>query len=198
MFTELKGYNVSAQSLINILPVEFDVSIPKTDWIFFSSRNAVEHFFSKSPKIKENTHFGAIGSSTALVLKKYVKVSFQGTGDTHQVGKTFKSLIGNQTVLFPISDRSIRTVQKELNKEQVTDLIVYHSDSTNKIHIPHVDILIFTSPSNVEAYFHENEISSSQKVIAIGNTTKEALLEKGINALISWQSSELALSDLLN
>jgi uroporphyrinogen-III synthase len=39
---------------------------------------------------------------------------------------------------------------------------------------------VFTSPSNVEAFFEMNSISPAQRVVAIGGATAAALKEKGI------------------
>ncbi len=41
--------------------------------------------------------------------------------------------------------------------------------------------LVFTSPSNVEAFIQKNKISNDQQVIAWGNTTKAFLEKESIN-----------------
>ena len=157
------------------------------------------HFFSQQPYIQENTKFGAIGEATAFALQQHCNISFKGVGNTQHVAKTFKKIIGNQTVLFPISNKSLRTVQKELLASQVYEIEVYRTELNESITIPNTDIIIFTSPSNVEAYFRRNNIHPTQQVIAIGHTTANALQKKGINQIsIPWQSSELALVDILH
>jgi uroporphyrinogen-III synthase len=37
------------------------------------------------------------------------------------------------------------------------------------------DVLVFTSPSNVEAYFEKNKVFPAQKLIAMGESTGKAL-----------------------
>ena len=62
--------------------------------------------------------------------------------------------------------------------------------------IPAVDLLVFTSPSNVHSFYASNKIVKDQKVIAIRPSTKKVLLDYGIKDVdVSWESSELALSD---
>ena len=44
------------------------------------------------------------------------------------------------------------------------------------------DLLVFTSPSNVDAYFEKNKISLEQKVIAMGDATANALKKYKVKA----------------
>ncbi len=57
------------------------------------------------------------------------------------------------------------------------------------------DFLVFTSPSNVEAFLLSNKFNK-QKIISIGPSTTKALKNAGVeNVVESFQSSELALAD---
>ncbi len=42
------------------------------------------------------------------------------------------------------------------------------------------DILIFTSPSNVNAFFKENKVEAHHKVIAMGGATEAELRKFGV------------------
>jgi uroporphyrinogen-III synthase len=53
-------------------------------------------------------------------------------------------------------------------------------------------ILIFTSPSNVEAFFEKNNILAGQKVIAMGEATAKALAKLKVKNV----STPLAFDDL--
>ena len=60
-------------------------------------------------------------------------------------------------------------------KENVINLEVY---ATLKVPVQvsnNIAILVFTSPSNVEAFFENNKVAPHQKVIAIGEATGKAL-----------------------
>lgn len=188
-----KNYDITGKSLIHVSPIPFN-EVPSSDWIFFSSKNAVEHFFSQHPKLSPTIQFGVIGKATGLALQKHTKVSFVGIGEPKQVAATFKKLAQHKTILFPGSDKSIRTIQLQFTEDEIIDFPVYKTEIIDFI-LPQSDVLIFTSPSNVQGYLQSNTISEEQKVIAIGKTTARELAKLGIEALIPWQSSELAISD---
>ena len=174
---EANGYKVLAQSLIEIKQIPMRKFV-KTDWVFFSSKNAVKHFFEQKPDV-EGTKFGAVGKSTAEEIRKFGKrADFIGNqDDTRMTGKKFSALVGSKTVLFPQAKESMRTIQFQLKKENVKDVVVYQTIKNNDLALPTADcrLLIFTSPSNVESFFEKNKISSEQKVIAMGDATANAL-----------------------
>ncbi len=57
----------------------------------------------------------------------------------------------------------------------MVDLIVYETLKRNEATMPIADIIIFTSPSNVEAWFEKYSINKNQKVIAMGDATANTL-----------------------
>jgi len=176
-----RGYKVTGQSLIemNAIPVNH---FPETDWIFFSSKNAVKFFFHQKPDLKKQK-FGCIGKSTADAIRRFGRrADFIGySTDTRLTGKQFASVVGNGTVLFPQAKGSLRSVQNGfVKKDQVIDLVVYETLQKNEGTIPHSDIMVFTSPSNVESYFASNSLDSSQRVIAMGEATGQALRQAGV------------------
>lgn len=159
-------------------------SIPKEsefDAVFFTSPRSVLFFLEKF-KIAEDKFVGAIGKSTAgFIYQKGYSVDFTGlhSGKPKEVAETFKALIGDKKVLFPQSSRSKKSVQKYLNPEKCIDLVVYETllePQQLKI-IP--DVLVFTSPSNAEAFLEKNSVDKNQKVIAWGDSTEAYLAETG-------------------
>jgi len=66
---EGNGYKVQGISFIETKKVAI-TNTPPTDWVFFASSNAVNHFFSQDPELKPKTKFGVIGRSTEQELKK--------------------------------------------------------------------------------------------------------------------------------
>ena len=183
---EANGYTVVAQSLIEIKQIPMRKFV-KTDWVFFSSKNAVKHFFEQKPDT-EGAKFGAVGKATADEIRKFGKrADFIGSSDdTRLTGKKFSALVGSKTVLFPQAKASMRTIQLQLpKKENVKDVVVYETIKTNskfEIRNSKFEILVFTSPSNVEAYFEKNKIDAMQKVIAMGDATTNALKKFGVKA----------------
>ena len=75
------------------------------------------------------------------------------------------------------------------------DLVVYKNEIKSNFSIPTCDILAFTSPLNVKAYFQKYALQPKQKVIAIGKTTQKALQTLGIkNIVVAQQPSETGLA----
>jgi len=81
--------------------------------------------------------------------------------------------------LFPQSEQSRKTIQRVFDKSQVHELICYRI-APNGREVGTADIIIFTSPSNVEVYFSKNKLFHFQKTIAFGHSTKESLKNQGV------------------
>ncbi len=174
------GYKVSGRSFIEFKPIPFG-TVPATDWIFFSSKHAVTYFFDRKPETG-NAKLGAIGKSTAEALRSYGRrADFIGAStDTRLIGKQFASLIKSGRALFPQAKDSMRTVQQQfVNKEQVLDLSVYETISKPVEDTPYSDIILFTSPSNAEAFLEKKRLKSEQKIIAMGDATAHTLKKAG-------------------
>lgn len=172
------GFNVESKSLIDLKKLTIK-ELPKSDWLFFSSKHAVEFFFMQKPNIG-NTKIGCIGKSTSQAIRQLgLRADFIGQStDTKLVGKQFSARVGLGKVVFPIARDSMRTIQWQFPKQQnVIDLPIYAT-----LKVPHevsasTDILVFTSPSNAESFLEKNSIQPHQKIIAMGESTEKALLK---------------------
>lgn len=185
-FNSLKasGFETTGQSLIEIKEVEFK-NLPSTEWIFFSSKHAVEYFFTQKPNIA-NQKFGCVGKVTADALRKFNhRASYIGqANDTRLIGKQFAAKVGSEKVLFPMAKGSMRSIQQQLVKQgQAIDLIVYETIFHSLPSAPNAEVIVFTSPSNVESYFKSYTFDKiKQKAIAMGDATANALSMKNIIA----------------
>ncbi|MBL4656348.1 MAG: hydroxymethylbilane synthase [Bacteroidia bacterium] len=182
------GYSVQGQSLIEIKPLETELPKDKFDWIFFSSKNGVNIFFDKFPKAANKIQIGVIGEGTKSVLNELnIIPDFVGhSSDTIEVGKSFSVLSNGDTVLFPKSRNGLDNVKDQLTPEtKALDFPIYETTLRSDFEIPESEILVFTSPSNVEAYLTKYQIDDNKKVLAIGNTTEKALKENGIKNIIT-------------
>ena len=192
------GYAVHGVSLTKYEKVEF-TGLPECEWIFFSSKNCVNYFFNQNPKIPAGTKFGSIGGATAQALKKQgVQSNFTGdSNDTSAIGKEFAIVASGAKVLFPLSTSSYRTIQKQFkDQKNLIDMVVYNTLPNEEVEIPTCDVLVFTSPTNAMLYLRRKNIEANQKVIAIGKSTAEILINEGIKEVLTpWATSELALSD---
>lgn len=175
------GYSVNGYALIDIKPVPFK-SIPEAEWIFFSSKHAVKYFF-KQAKAPAGVKFAAVGKGTAEELRKFgYRPDFIGySTDTKLTGKQFSAQVKGGKVLFPQAKGSLRTIQQQFtNQSKVVNLIVYESIDRGEEVIPESDLIFFTSPSNVDAFFKKNKLSENQKIVAMGHATASALENYGV------------------
>jgi len=177
------GFKVEGKSLIETKRVTVNNTPKSYSWVFFASKQAVWHFFSQY-NCNDEIKYGVIGQSTAEALRKHgKKPNFIGySTDTRLTGRQFAAMVGSKKVLFPQARGSMRAIQQQFyKKEQVIDLAVYETISHADVKISPAEIVVFTSPSNVVAYFKNNKISKDQKVIAMGNATGKALKKYNIH-----------------
>ncbi len=173
------NFNVTAKSLIEFKEVEMHY-LPISDWIFFSSKHAVRYFFNQKPKIGK-VKFGCISKQTSAELRQYGhRADFIGQNtDTKMVGKQFSSLVGSAKVLFPIAKESMQSIQQQFTKNTI-NLPVYETLKKPIEIDPTTNIVVFTSPSNVESFFEKNKWQTHYKAVAMGEATEQALYRKGV------------------
>lgn len=156
-------------------------TLPQTDWIFFSSPNCVRHYMTHYAT--ENKKIAVLGIGTARVLRDYsIEPDFIGPADANptDIGINFKAVIKeNETVLFPISQRSKKTVIDVLPTDLVKAVIVYDTIFLKSQPISSaVDLALFTSPSNFEGYLKNNDVHTSTNWVAFGDTTAKVIREQ--------------------
>jgi hydroxymethylbilane synthase len=173
------GYEVTGRTLIDTVRVEIKKN-PDCDWVFFSSKHGVRHYLGQA-KLKEGVKIAAVGKGTSDELRKFnLRADFIGGGsDTRITAKQFGALAGRSTVLFPQARGSMKTVQQNIPTAKVIDLIVYETIQRTADNLPTADVLVFTSPSNLEAFLLKNTISKNQKLVAMGHATGSTLKDKG-------------------
>jgi hydroxymethylbilane synthase len=191
---------IEARSLIRTVPVitKFDSYILKNiDWVFFTSKNAVEYFFKLGPQFPKKIKFGVMGSGSEDMLRRnghfadYVGES----NDTAEVAEDFAALANGTVILFPGADSPMRSIQQGLSAEtKIIDLPVYET-VLEEVEPSGADVLVFTSPSNVEAYFADNLLEPGQKVIAIGKSTGKKFDEMGVKYTLPFSPDEVGLAE---
>jgi len=147
------------------------------DVIFFSSPRAVDFYLAQC-KVPKDKLIACIGGITSEHLSKNgLNIDFKGikSGDPANVAEDFAKFAKEQTVLFPQSTQSHRSMQNALRTEQVIDLVVYETIPKPIRLQKQPSIVVFTSPSNVDAYLSKNTISGNEVVIAWGKTTEAFL-----------------------
>lgn len=198
---ENNNIEIEGRSLIRTFPIVtvLDQFILKNvDWIFFSSRNSVDYFFNLKPLLPKKTQFGVVGRGSEDALRKFGHfANFVGTsGDITEVAEDFAKLVSGKNVLFPRAQDSLQSIQKSLPADaKIIDLPIYETVIEENIDQSYADILIFTSPSNVDAYFADNLLEPEQQVIAIGNSTGKKFDEMGVKYNLPYSPDEIGLAE---
>lgn len=197
------GVEVDGRSLIRTFPSinKLDSFIFRNiDWVFFSSKNAIEYFFKLEPQLPKKVKFGVLGRASEDALRLHgKKADFNGEEegiDTSDIAKEFAKLANGKNVLFPSAKGSLKTIQKELSADtKILELTVYETVSADDVEKSNAEVLIFTSPSNVDSYFAENLLEPDQKVICIGKTTGQKFDEMGVKYTLPFSPDEIGLAE---
>ncbi|HEY1060800.1 MAG TPA: hydroxymethylbilane synthase [Daejeonella sp.] len=170
------------------------------DWVFFSSKNAIEYFFKLDPQLPKKVKFGVLGRGSEDALRLHGKVAdFNGEEegiDTKDIATEFAKLANGTNVLFPSAKGSLKTIQKALSGDtKIIELTVYETVSEEDVAQSFAEVLIFTSPSNVDSYFAENLLEPDQQVICIGKTTGQKFDEMGVKYTLPFSPDEMGLAE---
>lgn len=198
---EKNGTAIEARSLIRTVPIitKLDPYILKNvDWIFFTSKNGVEYFFNLQPQLPKKVKFGVMGSGSENALRSLgFRADYTGEGvDSADVGAEFAKLANGTTILFPAAEDPMRSIHQALSAAtKMIDLPVYETVLEDDAEASSAEVLIFTSPSNVEAYFADNLLDVGQQVIAIGKSTGKKLDEIGVKYTLPFSPDEIGLAE---
>ena len=192
---------LEARSLIEFKGQSFECPT-NYDILFIASIHAASFFLSKC-------HTTALIACAGVETAKKVAERYQKKIDfiAHQSGlpieeaERFNIWRDGRTVCFPSSQLSLGTYSKHIPENEKIIMPVYQTQFKSLI-IPEKDIYIFTSPSNVSAFFNNNQIPSNAKVVAWGRSTEQKLLEYQISVtqvlkgqqqkeLLTWLSKYL-------
>lgn len=199
---ENRGHRVEGESLITFKKIPFE-KLPKTDWIFFSSRKGVRFFFNQlKKKPSDKIKFACLGQGTASEYKKHMKreLDFIGTGNRiNEIADAFFEKASKSKVLFPIAQNSLRSIQKSLEgkKIETVDLPVYKSSMKARFSDPAADVLVFTSPLNAKSYYERVPQDNDQRIVAIGKSTALQLEALGLKKVrVAFAPDEMSLASL--
>jgi len=191
------GFEVHGESLVKFSAVPVG-ALPPADWLFFYSKTGVHFFFQQiSPAKIAGSKLAAIGPGTAAALESACRPpDFTGSGDPGQTASAFLQTAKGQRVLFCRAKESRKSVQTLLGPYLAAlDLVVYENTPRREFVLPDFDVLVFTSPMNVQAYFSGKRWRENQMVAAIGETTAKALAEVGAGpVLVAEDPSEEGLA----
>jgi uroporphyrinogen-III synthase len=192
-FCSKNQFNLIAKSLIDFKQVIAIFPNQQAQIVFFTSPRSVEFFF-RQKQLKQSQQVACIGKTTKLALENHnIQVDFCSKNEKTPtlVAEEFSTWVGDKIVLFPLSNRSNKSMQKRLNPHQIQDVVVYETILNPQKIEPIPDILIFSSPSNVDSFLMLNKIHENQKLFSWGETTQNHLLEKSFKSKIYTSPNSL-------
>jgi len=161
--------------------------------IIFTSKNAVDHFFTicKEMKIEmpADMKYFCVTEQTANYLQKYIVVRkrkiFYGQKSASDLFDLFKKH-KSEKYLYPCSEVRRDVIPEHLlnNSYNFTEVVIYKTVSADLTNINPLDydIITFYSPSGVASLFNnfsdfkQNDI----RIAAFGPTTAKAVLDAGL------------------
>lgn len=187
---------ITAHALIAFQALEFSCPEP-TDITFFGSIRAADFFLQKCTP---GPLIAAAGKETARKLKEKYKLTTafiaENSGDPYLEAVNFNTWRGNKKVLFPSSNVSIGSYMKYVPEAQRSIIEVYETIALQQ-QLDFHRVYVFSSPSNVSAFFLYNQLPMDAIIIAWGKSTKKALQDRGLivqhTLLKNQQESLLAL-----
>jgi uroporphyrinogen-III synthase len=200
-FQLAEKYNlkIDFKSFIKVEPVSIKdfrkqkIDILKHTAIIFTSRNAIDHFFSICQELKlempADMKYFCISEQTAHYLQKYIVIRkrklFVGVRTAADLFDYFKKHKGEK-YLFPCSDIRKDEIPSFMDKHNIayTEGIIYHTVAADLTDLKDIkyDILAFYSPSGIKSLFQNfPDFKQNQtRIAAFGPTTAQAVLEEGL------------------
>jgi uroporphyrinogen-III synthase len=168
--------------------------LSRFEWIIFTSKNGVDHFFRLIENIEtslERHKFAAVGEKTAQALHEWGidSILVPHRYDAAALSELLKQHVKRgEKVLFPKGSLAPSYIKEQLKDiAAVEELVVYETKPTEDLDwslVQKADCFFFLSPSAVSfmtKHCEKNQNSRIMKTPAfcIGPTTKKAALEKG-------------------
>jgi len=193
------GIKIDFRPFIQVDPIDVKefrkqkIDILSHSAVIFTSRNAVDHFFSicKDLKIEmpvEMKYF-CISEQTANYLQKYIVVRkrkiFTGSRTAQDLIEILKKH-KNEKYLFPCSSIRKNDIPKflESNGYQHTEAVIYETVASDLSDLDNVyyDIIAFYSPSGINSLFvnFEGFEQKNTRIAAFGPTTAKAVKDASL------------------
>ncbi|MCP3659328.1 MAG: uroporphyrinogen-III synthase [Bacteroidetes bacterium] len=197
-----QNLDLDFRKFVKVIPVsgeefqKYQVIIPQHTALIFTSRSAIDHFFSlcKESKIEINPNmkYFCISEQTANYLQKYIQLKkrkvFVGGRTAEDLYPLFKKH-NTEKYLFPCSEeKNIKICSFFENQLNLSSLIVYKIVSNNltDLDINAYDVITFFTPADVSAFLDnfENFTQKNSAFATFGNNTSKLLKEYGYESKI--------------
>ena len=210
---DMKGLNTSdcKSKVANVVANPSNISnffehLSSYDWLFFTSRNGVTHFFRQlidltgSSELPASLKVAVVGVKTASELE-YYGYSPAFTGISHGSAEMAAEFCHthhpkNRKILLALGNLADDTLKTILGAHNQVDRInVYETGEPKsvddaiiqRIKDEQYDLILFTSPSTFHHFstFVDSSMLKSLKIASIGTTTSRAIQEAGLTPLLT-------------
>ena len=207
------GAMVIHAPLIQILPVERSAILDDVfhqlgtyAHIIFTSRNGVKYFYDYAHRsgipleFNSNVQFSAVGRRTADEFRKHCSLDLLvGSGTTSEdlLKQLLDTIVSPQRILLPVGNLAGAVLEEGLSpSNHITRLEIYRTQPVSNVQ-PEVmerirqnayDLIIFTSPSAVDALYSTKGIGENfvqLRAACIGSTTRGRAVELGIEPVLT-------------
>ena len=186
-------YDTSSTSETPLIKIEHlpfisnsNMDILEFDYIVFTSRHGVKHFFEEYNNNSQLPKIISVGSvTTAALRERGIEPFFESpTQSARGIIDFFRDKPRGSRILLARSDKGLKALTDGLRQHEVTDLPVYSNRPDKdavKQDLTQYDKILFSSPSGVEAFRDLYGITEDKKlqfdglIIAKGETTYEAI-----------------------
>ena len=186
-------YDTSSTSETPLIKIEHlpfisnsNMDILEFDYIVFTSRHGVKHFFEEYNNNSQLPKIISVGSvTTAALRERGIEPFFESpTQSARGIIDFFRDKPRGSRILLARSDKGLKALTDGLRQHEVTDLPVYSNRPDKdavKQDLTQYDKILFSSPSGVEAFrdlygiTEDKELQFDGLIIAKGETTYEAI-----------------------
>ena len=186
-------YDTSSTSETPLIKIEHlpfisnsNMDILEFDYIVFTSRHGVKHFFEEYNNNSQLPKIISVGSvTTAALRERGIEPFFESpTQSARGIIDFFRDKPRGSRILLARSDKGLKALTDGLRQHEVTALPVYSNRPDKdavKQDLTQYDKILFSSPSGVEAFRDLYGITEDKKlqfdglIIAKGETTYEAI-----------------------
>ena len=197
-----EGYSIIGESFLKFEPVPFDTWDRSADMVLFYSQRGVQFSCSDQSFLDycSQVKIATFGTVTAEYLSKNfgLKPNVIGTGDPEKLKEQLE-LENPKKILFVQGQQSLRRLQTDDSwRIPYSELVTYKSiDRIVHLSSP-PDILVFTSPLNVEHYFAQYDVEETQSIWSIGPTTAASIRQYSSQTIhLSDQPTEASLAEAI-
>jgi len=162
---------------IQVRPLPFQIEA-QFDCLVFTSQNAVQSFLERKRHWHRSKEFGqglqavCVGEKTKRLLEEHGFQVLASASNAKDLGQLIVTDYHALSFVFLSGNRSLHTLATILkhNKVRFKEIVVYETVLRPKRFHRQFDAVLFYSPSGVESFVAQNDLSKSM-AICIGPTT---------------------------